>query len=73
MCIRDSLFTSQDSKDAQAQIDSDVAALKELQKLYDSTQDRKQFNQKDAIAATPVSYTHLLIVITSYIRFLYIN
>ena len=45
-------FTSQDSKDAQAQIDSDVAALKELQKLYDNTKDVKKFDQKSAIAAT---------------------
>ncbi len=45
-------FTSQGSKDAQAQIDSDVAALKELQKLYDNTKIKKDFDQKDAIAAT---------------------
>ena len=45
-------FTSQDSKDAQAQIDSDVAALKELQKLYNNTKNEQKFDQKSAIAAT---------------------
>ena len=45
-------FTSQGSKDAQAQIDSDVAALKELQKLYDNAESKQKFDQKSAIAAT---------------------